>query len=219
MASHPNATICYYKSNMILNIHSDASYLSEPNARSRVAGHFFVADKPDERKPILLNDAVHTLCMVLKHVAASAAEAELGGLFSNAGIGLVLRLTFQEMGHPQPTTTIYTDNSTAAGIPNNTVKRQRSRAMDMRYFWTNDQDDQGNFKVEWIPGTDCMADYPSKHHQQKIHKQLRKYYVHEEDSPRYLYRSKVPSALRGCVETQIRKLLLGINGRKEIRKN
>ena len=28
-ATHPNATIKYYKSNMILKIHSDASYLSE----------------------------------------------------------------------------------------------------------------------------------------------------------------------------------------------
>jgi PleD family two-component response regulator len=26
---------------MVMNIHSDASYLSEPNARSRACGHFF----------------------------------------------------------------------------------------------------------------------------------------------------------------------------------
>lgn len=40
MLTHPEATIRYYKSTMILNAHSDAPYLTEPGARSRVAGHF-----------------------------------------------------------------------------------------------------------------------------------------------------------------------------------
>jgi hypothetical protein len=31
-AKHPNATLRYHASNMILHIHSDASYLSEPKA-------------------------------------------------------------------------------------------------------------------------------------------------------------------------------------------
>ena len=37
-ATHPNATIKYYKSDMILKIHSDASYLSERQGRSRAGG-------------------------------------------------------------------------------------------------------------------------------------------------------------------------------------
>ena len=147
------------------------------------------------------------LCSVLKHVAASAAEAELGGLFTNARIGLIMRLTLHKMGHPQPPTTIYTDNTTASGVANNTVKRQRLRAMDMRYFWINDQVEQGNFEVVWLPGTDCLADYPTKHHMRNIHRKLRKYYVHEKDSPRYLFRSMVPRELRGCVGTPIRQPL------------
>jgi hypothetical protein len=40
-ASHPNATIQYYASGMVLHIHSDASYLSEPKSSSRAGGHFF----------------------------------------------------------------------------------------------------------------------------------------------------------------------------------
>ena len=38
-ATHLNAKICYMSSDMILYIHSDASYLSEPRARSRSGGH------------------------------------------------------------------------------------------------------------------------------------------------------------------------------------
>jgi hypothetical protein len=36
LATHPNTTVHFHASDMILNIHSDASYLSEPNARSQV---------------------------------------------------------------------------------------------------------------------------------------------------------------------------------------
>jgi hypothetical protein len=41
LATHPDATIRYHASDMILNIHSDASYLSVSNARSRLGGLFF----------------------------------------------------------------------------------------------------------------------------------------------------------------------------------
>jgi hypothetical protein len=41
LATHPDATIRYHTSDMILHIHSDASYLSVSNARSRLGGLFF----------------------------------------------------------------------------------------------------------------------------------------------------------------------------------
>jgi len=40
-ATNPNAILTYKKSDMVLAIHSNASYLSEPAAQSRVGGHFF----------------------------------------------------------------------------------------------------------------------------------------------------------------------------------
>ena len=39
-ATHPDATICYSASNMILHVHSDASYLSEPKSRISAGGHY-----------------------------------------------------------------------------------------------------------------------------------------------------------------------------------
>jgi hypothetical protein len=41
LANHPDATIRYPASDMILHIHSDASYLSVSNARIRLGGLFF----------------------------------------------------------------------------------------------------------------------------------------------------------------------------------
>jgi hypothetical protein len=41
LATHPKATVRFYSSDMILNVHSDASYLSKTNAHSCMWGHFF----------------------------------------------------------------------------------------------------------------------------------------------------------------------------------
>jgi hypothetical protein len=48
LATHPDATIRYHASDMILHIHSDASYLSVSNARSRLGGLFFLGNKSPE---------------------------------------------------------------------------------------------------------------------------------------------------------------------------
>jgi hypothetical protein len=84
MWTHPDATIQYRASDMILNVHSDASYLSAPHACSRAGGYFFLDSIPVNGDPIKLNGAIHITCTILKLVAASAAEAELGALFLDA---------------------------------------------------------------------------------------------------------------------------------------
>ena len=66
---------------MVLALHSDASYLSKTNARSRAGGHFFCSeDKEDPQN----NGAVLTISQIIKAVMSSAAEAELGALYINS---------------------------------------------------------------------------------------------------------------------------------------
>jgi hypothetical protein len=126
LATHPDATIRFRASDMILNVHSDASYLSESKAHSHACGHFFMGWSPKDGDPIKLNGAFFTLCAILRFVVASAAEAELGALFLNCKEGIIFRLTLEELGHPQPRTPVHCDNATTVGIANNTVKQQRS---------------------------------------------------------------------------------------------
>jgi hypothetical protein len=83
LATHPHATIQYRASNMRLNTHSHASYLSKKVARSRAAGYFFLGSIPMSGKPTCLNGAILVLSSILKCVAASAAKAKLGTLFLN----------------------------------------------------------------------------------------------------------------------------------------
>jgi len=200
MSTHPDAKIRYRASDMILNIHSDASYLSATKARSRAGGYFFLGSIPQDGKPIKLNGAIHITCTILKLVAASAAEAELGALFLNAQQAKIIRLMLEELGHPQPPTPIHIDNTTTVGIVNNTIKRQKSRAMEMRYFWLLCQEAQKNFEFIHQPGQENLGDYPSKNHMGDIHQHVRPYYVHMSNSPTELPRAPKPSSRRGCAK-------------------
>ena len=78
---------------------------------------------------------------------ASAAEAEVGALFENTQLGVPLRITLIELGHPQPATPVQTDNTTACDIISNKVKQKRTRAMDMLFYWVRDRQNKKQFKI------------------------------------------------------------------------
>jgi hypothetical protein len=61
-------------SDMTLHIHSDASYLSEIEAKNRAEGFFYMGIGTKTNKK-LTNGAILIISKVLKHVISSAAEA------------------------------------------------------------------------------------------------------------------------------------------------
>jgi len=186
-ATHPDATKLYKASDMILCIDSDAAYLVEPQARSRAAGFFYLGN----RNANLINGSIHILAKTIKHVCSSVAEAEIAALFMNARAALPLRVTLEEMGHPQPATAMKTDNATADGIINGTVKQNRSKGIDMRYYWLQDRVQQKQFHVYWAPGAANLADYFTKLHPPAHHIALR---------PVYLLAPNMPTDMQGCIE-------------------
>jgi hypothetical protein len=167
---------------MILNVHSDASYLSAPNACSRAGGYFFLGSIPQDGDPIKLNGAIHITCAILKLFAAFAAEAELGALFLNVQEAKVLRLILVELCHPLPPTPIHIDNTTTAGIVNNTIKRQRSQAMEMRYFWLLDGKTQQYFKFYYQPGPQKPRQLSIQTSYCQHNQHVRPYYIHMKNS-------------------------------------
>jgi hypothetical protein len=124
-------------------------------------------------------------------VVASAAEAEVGACFHNAQSGAPLRVTLAELGHTQPPTPLRADNSTAYGIVYETIKKKRSKAMDMRYHWLTDRVRQKQFDVYWRPERENIADYHTKHRSAQHHKDMRHLILHEANSLQ---------VLRGCVK-------------------
>jgi hypothetical protein len=110
---------------MQLKMHSDASYLSEPNAKSRSVGYFFLRNSKHSQGMPLSNGSLLCQSTVLKKVVSSVAEAEYAALFVNAKTGTVTRETLKEMGHPQDDTELKTDNTTADRIANKNVLQKK----------------------------------------------------------------------------------------------
>jgi hypothetical protein len=67
----------------------------------------------------------------MREIVSSVAEAKLGGLFHNGKDGCPIHTCLEELGHPQLPMPIKTDNTTANGITNDTIKQKWSKAMDM----------------------------------------------------------------------------------------
>ena len=165
---------------MILMGDSDAAYLVAAEARSRAGGYIYLGNKSSNND--LFNGAVLLIACIIKNVMASAAEAEVGALYINACEMVPLRTTLEEVGHPKPSTALHTDNSTANGILNGTVKQRRSRAIDMRFYWLKDRAEQGFVN---------LADYYTKHHSPAHHRQVRSIYTSTPSSP---------TSLQGCAK-------------------
>ena len=71
--------------------------------------------------------------------------------------------------------------------------------MEMRYFWSLDGSIKNIFYFSYQTGLENLADYPSKHHPGIHHTEVRPYYVHMQNSTRYLVRADKPSVRQGCV--------------------
>ena len=178
-ASNPDFTTLYLASDMILNIDSDAAYLVAPKAQSRAGGFYYMGNRNKE----LINGPVAVNAKIIKNVMSSASKAKIGALYMNATIAVPMRTILAELGHPQPPTPIQTDNSTANGIVNSTIRQNRSKAIDMRFYWLRDRVKQNQFHIHWAPGAINLADFFTKHHSPQHHLALRPIYVHTNSSP------------------------------------
>jgi hypothetical protein len=73
-----DALLSYHASDMVLAVHSAASYLSKPKARSQAGGHFFLSSNTTVPPN---NGAILNIVHIIKNVMSSATEAELTGLY------------------------------------------------------------------------------------------------------------------------------------------
>jgi hypothetical protein len=174
LASQEEAVLTYNASDMILAIHSDASYLSEPKAQSCAGGHFFLSS--DTTIPAN-NGAILNIAHIIKHVMSSATEAKLAALYIMAQEAVYIHIVLEEMGHTQPPTPLQTDNAMAKGVVNGKVQPKQTKVMDMRFHWLWDWECQKQFHIYWRPGKLNYADYWTKHHAGTHHQNMRKEFL------------------------------------------
>jgi hypothetical protein len=74
---------------------------------------------------------------------------------------------------------IKTDNTTANGITNDTIKQKWSKAMDMWFYWICDCVNQGQYHVYWRKGGLNRANYFTKHHPTWHHQEMRLQVLHK----------------------------------------
>jgi hypothetical protein len=115
VAIQEEAILTFNASNMILAVHSDASYLSEPKAQSRAGGHFFLSN--DINIPPN-NGAVLNIAHIIRHVMLSEKEEELAALYIMSRKAIYIHIILEEMGHKQPPTPVQTSNAMAEAVTN-----------------------------------------------------------------------------------------------------
>ena len=90
--THPKDELRFHKSDMQLQIYSNAAYLVSPESKSRTVGYFYMSNRVyDNSPPPLLNAPVHVKCQLLKHVVTSAVEAETGAVFHNCRTAISIK--------------------------------------------------------------------------------------------------------------------------------
>jgi hypothetical protein len=141
LATQEEAVLSYHASNMVLAVHSNASYLSKPKTQSQAGGHFFLSSNTTVPPN---NGAILNIAHIIKNVMSSATEAELAGLYIMAckAFYIRIRIILEELGHIQPPTPLQTDNAMADGVINGKVQPKQTKAMDMRFHWLRDQECQ-----------------------------------------------------------------------------
>ena len=72
------AILTYIQSDIKLAVHSDASYLSEPNEWSQAGGHFFLSNETTISQN---NGVIVNIAHIIKHVITSSTEAYLAALY------------------------------------------------------------------------------------------------------------------------------------------
>jgi hypothetical protein len=98
-----------------------------------------------------------------KLVTKSSTEAELVAESDFASEAIFSREFLIAQGEKVPPAIIYQDNmSTIAMIKNGQSKSDRTRHMNVRYFWTKERMEQGDINIVYLPTDDMIADILTK---------------------------------------------------------
>jgi hypothetical protein len=161
LAMQEDTVISYNASDMVLAVHSNASYSSEPKARRRPGEHVFLSS--DTTVPPN-NGAVLNIAHIIKNIMSLATKAELAGLYIIAHEAVYIRIILKELGNKQLPMPLQTNNAMADAIINGKIQPKWTKAIDMRFHWLRDCECQQQFWIYRQPGKLNYVDYWTKHH-------------------------------------------------------
>ena len=175
---------------MLYKVDSNIAYLVCSDTQSRAGGYYYLVNTDNN----LFNEPIYISATIIKNVMASAVEAEVAGLFMNTNKAIPIRYRLIKMGHPQPPTPLKTDNTTAQGVLTEKFRHKSSKPIYMQLWWLKDRIKQKQFRVEWGPGKENLADYTTKFDISAHQKRMRPIQLYIKDGS--------PSTLRECSDNE-----------------
>ncbi len=141
----------------------DASYGVHPNGRSHT-GSMITLGK----------GAVHAKSTKQKLVSKSSTESELVALSDEASQVLWTRNFLELQGYKMKPAKIFQDNmSTIALADKGRSTSERTRHINVRYFFTKDKVESGELMIEYLPTEEMIADILTKPLQGALFRRLR----------------------------------------------
>ena len=106
----------------------------------------------------------------------SSNEAELVGFNNMSTMILWTKLFMEEQGYEVKKNILYQDNKSTILLEKNGKKSsgQRTRAINIRYFFMANQIECGNLEVEYFPTKEMIGDYMTKPLQGSLFKNFKK---------------------------------------------
>ena len=124
VATHPDAILYFQASKMILNVHSNASYLTEQKIRNRARGGVFLSSNKENAEN---NCAILNVAKIMKHLISSAEETRIGSLLINTRQTIPARQAAEEMGHTKPPAPVQTINTTSLGFVTKSLNQKATK--------------------------------------------------------------------------------------------
>ena len=79
---------------MVLYVDSDVAHLVIPRAHSQITGKYHLSNHPKNTNIPTLNGPLLVECKTIRAVITSVAEAEIGGIFHNAHVIILICAIF-----------------------------------------------------------------------------------------------------------------------------
>ena len=137
----------------ILKWYVDASFAVHPDFRSHTEATFTYG-----------TGAPVTMSRKQKLNTRSSTEAELVGADDASQMILLTKLFLEEQGYQVEENILFQDNKSAILLENNGKhsSSERTRVLNICYFFLMDQVEKGNLKIEYCPTTDMVAEFMMK---------------------------------------------------------
>ena len=105
-----------------------------------------------------------------------------------------------KIGNQETPTPVVTDSAISDRFVNGNIQQRISRAIGVRFNCFRNRVKQGHYLVYWASGKDNLADYFTKPHRTKNHRDIRGTHIFPKVNSSKNACYQVPTNLRGCVK-------------------